>query len=155
MMTTEGRDNFKPLTTWNNLGLRTMDWLIGSLMIVSSWLHLRNHMMFYLQVAEYRIIPAQVLPFFALTVPWLMLFAGMMIIVRAGHPVGAVVGVAVFIMFGIAQAWAILNKYDIDCGCFGSVAQKKIGVLSMLLPFALAVGCVVIALSRSRKSMPT
>ena len=105
--------------------------------------------MFYLQVAEYRILPSSVSPLFALTMPWLMLFAGMLIIVRVGHPVGALVGAALFVMFVFAQAWAILSGYDIDCGCFGSIAQKEIGAISMFLPFVLAIGCILIALSRT------
>ena len=130
-----------------------MEFSIGLIMLVTSWLHLKNHMMFYLHAAGYRIVPVSLLPLFALTIPWLMLFVGLMIILRDYQPIGAVLGAAIFSSFGIAQAWTILNGFSIDCGCFGSMAQKNVDLVSMTLPIVLAIGCVIIAVSRFRETL--
>jgi hypothetical protein len=54
-------------------------------MVVSAWLHLQNPMLFYIHVAQYKLLPTALLPVVVLTIPWLLLFSGMLILTRSGR----------------------------------------------------------------------
>src|SRR5687768_16739849 len=123
-------------TLWS-IAIRLLELLIGGIMVISAWLHLQNSMLFYVHVAQYRIVPTALLPFFVQTMPWLLLFTGMMIIGHCGQPSTCLVGAVIFLLFTLGQLWVMWKGYDIECGCFGSVLQEKIGIASILKPATL------------------
>jgi hypothetical protein len=113
-------------------------------MVLSAWFHLQNQMLFYIHVARYTILPNFVLPMVVLTIPWFLLFAGMLILTRSGRPVGSIVGASLFFLFTLAQLWVVWAGKDVDCGCFGPMFDEKIGLGTVLRSACLFVGCVVL-----------
>jgi hypothetical protein len=118
----------------------------GCIMIVSAWLHLQNPMLFYIHVAQYKLLPTSLLPWFVLTIPWILLFAGMLILTRSGRPAGSIVGASLFLSFTAAQLYVIWKGLGIDCGCFGAALNEKIGLATVSLPACLFIGCVILAI---------
>jgi hypothetical protein len=129
--------------------IRLTELVIGSVLVLSAWLHLQNYMLFYIHVAQYKLLPTFLLPFVVLTLPWLLLLTGMLIITRAGRPVGAVVGAGLFLLFTIAQLAAM--GYGISCGCFGSALTEEVGLATTLRTGLLFGGCVILAVSYKRE----
>lgn len=136
-------------TSWNGdpILIRIFEIIIGFVMVVSAWLHLQNQMLFYIHVAQYKLLPNSLLPFFVITTPWILLFAGTLIVSRCGQPVGSIVGALLFFAFTVAQAFVMWSGYSIDCGCFGAMFNEKIGVATVLQSACLFLGCVFVTWS--------
>lgn len=140
-------DRMKHRTTAEFLysaAIRLGEVLIGSLLVLSAWLHLQNHLRFYIHVAQYQILPDAVLPYFVLTAPWVLLFTGMLIITRSGRPLGSVIGICLFFVFTLAQLWVILMGDDIDCGCFGGLLSEKVGIATASRAALLCTCCLLL-----------
>ncbi len=94
---------------------------------------------FRIEVERYLILPnalsipfAYVLPFFEIG---LGLYLAVGLFVRGSGFVGTLL-MAVFIAAQI-QAWA--RGLSIDCGCFGSLAQSRVGLATVARDFALGI----------------
>lgn len=124
--------------------IRLVEFVVGSAMVVSAWYHLQNHMLFYIHVAKYELLPTYLLSPFVLTMPWLLLFAGLLIITRSGRPVGSVVGASLFLLFIVGQLGVMWSGKDIDCGCFGFQLNDKIGLGTVSRTAGLFVGCIIL-----------
>jgi hypothetical protein len=130
---------------WCAVGLRLTEVVIGSVMVLSGWLHLQNPMLFAIHTAQYRVLPTALLPSFVLVTPWILLFAGMLIVTRSGVPVGSLVGAIMFALFAFGQLWVVLRGADVECGCFGAMFEEKIGVATIARAIVLCGGCVLLA----------
>jgi uncharacterized membrane protein YphA (DoxX/SURF4 family) len=80
---------------------------------------------FALDIATYDILPLAVINLMAITLPWVELFAGAMLIV--GFRVrGASLAVAgMMVMFLLAIIIALAKGLDLSCGCFASQTTKE------------------------------
>ena len=80
--------------------------------------------MFALDIATYDILPLSVINLMAITLPWVELFAGAMLIV--GFRVrGASLAIAgMMVMFMVAIVIALDKGLDMACGCFASEAAE-------------------------------
>lgn len=81
--------------------------------------------MFALDIATYDILPLSVINLMAITLPWVELFAGVMLI--AGFRVrGASLAIAgMMVMFLVAIIIALDKGLDMSCGCFASQTTKE------------------------------
>ena len=123
---------------------RVIEIAIGTVMILSGWLHLQNHMHFYIQVAQYRLLSGVWLRVTALSIPWLLLIAGFSMFCQVGIRPGSVVALLLFITFCAAQAWVLMSGLDIDCGCFGTMVSTKSGFSSAAFSGTLAFGSAAV-----------
>ena len=69
-------------------------------------------------VANYRMLPAQLVGLLAVTLPWVELFCGLFLILGLFVRSSALVVSLLFFVFSIALSSAVLRGIDIDCGCF-------------------------------------
>ena len=94
---------------------------------------------FRIEVERYLILPhalsipfAYVLPFFEIGLG-LYLAAGLF--VRGS----GLVGTLLMVVFIAAQTQAWARGLSIDCGCFGSLVQSRVGIVTVLRDFALGI----------------
>ena len=80
---------------------------------------------FALDIATYDILPLGIINLVAITLPWVELFAGIMLI--AGFRVrGAALAVAgMMVMFLVAIIIALDKGLDMSCGCFASQTTEE------------------------------
>ena len=71
-------------------------------------------------IQNYQIIPEFLLNIVAITLPWLELICGVLILAGVWHRSAAFITSLLMIIFIIAILSAILRGLDIECGCFGS-----------------------------------
>ncbi|MCA9049712.1 MAG: hypothetical protein KDA89_13345 [Planctomycetaceae bacterium] len=96
-------------------------------MVFSAFAHLQNPMRFYIDVARYELLPVAAIGPFARTVPWLLLFSGVLIFTRDGCRLGAAFGTGLFLSFLTAQVWVVFIGKEMSCGCFGGVTDETAG----------------------------
>ena len=103
--------------------------------------HVPNLATFAQDVANYHVPPRALSNLVAITLPWIELLAGALLVFGIWKRASAVVITAMMILFLGAIGWAVAHGYDIRCGCFGTIEARKVGVLALgqdFLMFAAA-----------------
>lgn len=85
---------------------------------------------FALDVATYQLLPLSTINLFALTVPWMELVAGVMLVVGWRARAAALVVAGLMAAFMIALGWALHLDLDMSCGCFASQAAAEEDAIS-------------------------
>ncbi len=88
-------------------------------------------------VANYHVPPRAVGNLVAITLPWIELLAGGLLMIGIWKRASAGVITAMMIVFLAAITWALAHGYDIRCGCFGTIDARRVGVTALAEDFAL------------------
>jgi putative oxidoreductase len=83
-------------------------------------------------VANYHVPPRALANLVAITLPWIELVAGGLLVCGIWKRASAWVITAMMVVFLAAIGWALAHGYDIRCGCFGTVDARKVGVVALL-----------------------
>jgi uncharacterized membrane protein YphA (DoxX/SURF4 family) len=103
--------------------------------------HVPDLATFAQDVTNYHVPPRALTNLVAITLPWIELLAGGMLLCGIWKHASAVVITALMIVFLAAIGWALAHGYDIRCGCFGTVDARKVCVM------ALAQDAVLLAMA--------
>jgi uncharacterized membrane protein YphA (DoxX/SURF4 family) len=88
-------------------------------------------------VANYHVPPRALANLVAITLPWIELLAGGLLVVGIWKRASAWVITAMMVVFLAAIGWALAHGYDIRCGCFGTVDARKVGLTALAEDFML------------------
>ena len=88
-------------------------------------------------VTNYHVPPRELANVVAITLPWIELLAGGLLVVGIWKRASAFVITALMIVFLAAIGWALAHGYDIRCGCFGTVDARRVGVMALAEDTAL------------------
>jgi uncharacterized membrane protein YphA (DoxX/SURF4 family) len=103
--------------------------------------HVPDLTQFAQDVANYHVPPRTLTNLVAITLPWIELLAGGLLVCGIWKRASAVVITALMVVFLAAIGWALAHGYDIRCGCFGTVDARKVGIT------ALAQDAVLLAIA--------
>jgi putative oxidoreductase len=82
-------------------------------------------------VTNYHVPPRELANLVAITLPWIELLAGGLLICGIWKQASALVITAMMALFLAAIGWALAHGYDIRCGCFGTVDARKVGTTAL------------------------
>jgi len=88
-------------------------------------------------VANYHVPPRALGNLVAITLPWVELVAGVLLVVGVWKRASAWVITALMVVFLAAIGWALGHGYDIRCGCFGTVDARRVGITALAEDTAL------------------
>jgi uncharacterized membrane protein YphA (DoxX/SURF4 family) len=106
---------------------------------------------FHAQVAKYDVLPHAVVAPFAYALPFLELGIGAYLALGLFTRTAAAVGTALMVVFVIAQAQAWARGLVLDCGCFGSIAEQKVGFWTILRDAALGIPTLIVLIWPPRR----
>jgi uncharacterized membrane protein YphA (DoxX/SURF4 family) len=90
---------------------------------ITACLHkIANPASFAVDVATYQLLPLWAVNFFALTLPWVELFAGVLLVVGLRPRAAALLVALMMTSFMVALGYALYLNLDMACGCFASSA---------------------------------
>lgn len=118
---------------------------IGALFVAASLAKLGDLNDFANQVNHYRLAPVAVVNVIAMVTPWIELLAGLSLLLRVKPRAGAVVALAMLLVFTVAVAAAWARGLDFRCGCFGKAGAQSIGAQKFLENVALSLLAVAAA----------
>lgn len=98
-----------------------------------------------LQVHNYRLAPIWSENLVAIVLPWIELCTGMALVLGIRARAGAIVGLALMVLFTVAVGSAWARGLDFECGCFGKVGASHIGARK----FAENIGLIALAFAAS------
>ncbi len=105
-------------------------------------------------VTSYHVPPRELANLVAITLPWIELLAGGLLVCGIWKQASALVITALMVVFLAAIGWAVAHGYDIRCGCFGTVDARKVGIMALAQDAALFVIAVWLAWRREDKPQP-
>jgi putative oxidoreductase len=130
---------------------------IGALLIHSGLAKLRQPVDFLGAVYSYELLGPSLGLWIAITLPWLELFTGLLLLTGVFAPSAFLVTTLLGVVFVVSQAYAVQRGLTIDCGCFGSSGGTPTRVgWSTMTRAALLMVCASagLALSLRRQTTP-
>lgn len=91
---------------------------------------------FAISISNYRLLPIVTTNFFAITLPWIELVAGVLLILGITVKENSSILFSMLLVFTIAIIISLLRGLSIDCGCYGKGSQiglLKIGENTLML----------------------
>jgi uncharacterized membrane protein YphA (DoxX/SURF4 family) len=111
-----------PGHTWLALPIRLY---MGGIFVYASWHKILHPGLFALDVATYDLLPLVLVNMVAVTLPYVELVAGMMLIVGFRTRTGAALIIAMLLLFTVALVIALARGLDMSCGCFASQTMEE------------------------------
>ena len=84
---------------------------------------------FAVSISNYRLLPIVTLNFFAITLPWIELVAGVLTLFGIAVKENSSILFSMLLVFTIAIVISLFRGLSIDCGCFGKGTQ--IGLMKL------------------------
>ena len=136
------------LVPWIGFAIRLLAagiWLVAGVAKVVNLAHFRD------QVAAYDVLPHALVGPFAYALPFLEIVVGLYLLVGLWIRPVAIVACVLMVVFIVAQAQAWYRGLVLDCGCFGTISQQKVGFLTILRDAALGLPSLAMAIWPARK----
>ncbi len=80
---------------------------------------------FAVDVATYQFLPLWSVNLFALVLPWVEAFTGVMLVLGIRVRAASLLIMGMMVAFMVALAWALYQGLDMSCGCFASQAAAE------------------------------
>jgi len=94
--------------------------MLGILFIYASIDKIADPAYFAGTIQNYQLIPVWLINISAITLPWLELLCGVLLLTGVWHRSASLIITLLMIVFIIAISSAIFRGLDIECGCYGS-----------------------------------
>ena len=95
-------------------------------------------------IANYKLLPIFLINILAITLPWIELCAGILLVFGISVKENSAVLSGLLLVFIIAIAISLARGLNIDCGCFGTVGETKVGIQKLLENFGLLLLGVIL-----------
>jgi uncharacterized membrane protein YphA (DoxX/SURF4 family) len=83
-------------------------------------------------IGNFRMVPRAALNLMAITLPWIEVLAGFMLIVGFWKRPSALLIAAMLAVFLVAIGQAVYRHLDIRCGCEGTTGGRKVGTVALV-----------------------
>ena len=97
---------------------------------------------FAISISNYRLLPVSTSNFFAITLPWLELITGILLLFGIAVKENSTIIFAMLSIFTIAIIISLFRGLSIDCGCFGKGTQ--IGLMKLGENLLMIVGLLIL-----------
>jgi uncharacterized membrane protein YphA (DoxX/SURF4 family) len=140
----------KTAAAWLSVPAR---WYLGVLFVGAAWHKILVPHSFAVDVATYGILPLGLVNLMAITLPWIEIVAGIMLLIGFRSRTAALLVAGMMLVFIAALAIALARGLDMSCGCFASqgAAEDPISWLTVMRDLAwLALSLLVLFGDRGR-----
>jgi uncharacterized membrane protein YphA (DoxX/SURF4 family) len=98
---------------------------VGVVFLMACYHKVLHPGVFAVDVATYQMLPLSTVNLFALTVPWIELLVGALLVLGLRVQASALIVSGLMVSFMVALAWALHLGLDMSCGCFASQAATE------------------------------
>jgi putative oxidoreductase len=126
-------------------------WYLGALFVWASLHKIAFPAEFAVDIATYDLLPLPLLNSAAITLPWIEVGAGLMLLAGFRIRAGALLVSGMMLVFIAALTLALARGLDMSCGCFASQGMESdpISTLTLLRDLGwLALGVLVVCCDR-------
>lgn len=97
--------------------------IIGGIFLISGLAKISDPIRFMLTLREFRLFPEIIIPFAAIYLPWLEFILGLFILLGILYRTSSLILACLNLSFTLAILSLILRGIEVDCGCFGLLAD--------------------------------
>ncbi len=118
--------------------------VLGFIFVYAGADKISNPESFSQAIQNYRLLPTEIINFFAITLPWLELTSGLLLIFGIKVRENSLILTSMLFVFTLAVAISMIRGLNFNCGCFGKpspIGWQKLGenFLMLVLGFVLIV----------------
>lgn len=106
--------------------------IVGTLFIIVGVAKITDPQLFAKEIANYRFLPEFMINTVAITLPWIELISGLLLILGIRLRANAAIITILLFVFNIMVAIAWARGLDINCGCYSHIAQETVGLKKIL-----------------------
>ena len=120
--------------------------VLSGVFVLAGALKLSDPASFAKDIANYRVLPDALVNLAAITLPWIEVLAGGMLMVGLWKKSSALLISLLLALFLAGIGQAVYRHLDIHCGCFGTLEARKVGYTALIeegVLFLVAVWLVV------------
>ncbi len=131
-------------------------WYLGVLFVGAAWHKIAFPQAFAVDVATYDILPLGLVNLMAITLPWIEIVVGVMLLAGVRTRAAALLVTGMMLVFVGALVIALSRGLDMSCGCFASqsAGEDPISLLTVFRDLAwLALGALVLLGDRGLASL--
>lgn len=121
--------------------------ILGFVFIYAGTQKISNPESFVLAITNYKLLPNWIVNFLAITLPWLELVIGILILFGYSIKENAAIIFSLLMIFNMAILISLVRGLNIDCGCFGNGTQ--IGILKLSENFVMVLLSICLILFES------
>ncbi len=111
--------------------------LIGLVFVIFGASKIDDTLGFAKDISNYDILPFFLVNATAIILPWIELVAGILLICGVKIRANALLITAMLIVFNLAIIIAMARGLNIDCGCYATIAEQKVGWRKLIENFGL------------------
>ena len=137
----------KPARAWPRLLLRL---ILGGAFLLAGLMKVSDPAHFAQAIAAFQILPASLVPATALSLPFLEIAIGALLL--AGRPLRCAAFSAMILagIYTAALAWGLARHRVLECDCFGTSTSAPHALLRDVLLLAAAVALYILEFNRAR-----
>ncbi|MDB6108996.1 MAG: putative methylamine utilization protein MauE [Pedosphaera sp.] len=120
--------------TWINWLLRLV---VGGAFVFAGALKIADPAKFAIAVSNYRLVPDDLINLMAVLLPGVEVMAGLFVLAGIWLRAAALVITSLTVVFAVVIGSALARGLNIDCGCFGTLGGKHIGLANLAIDTAL------------------
>jgi putative oxidoreductase len=88
-------------------------------------------------VSNYRLLPHEMINLVATLIPWVEVVAGFLVLAGVWLRAAALVITSMTVMFFVVITSALARGLNIECGCFGTLGGKHVGLTNLAIDSTL------------------
>ena len=111
--------------------------LVGGAFVLAGGLKITDPAKFAGDVGNYRVVPHELINLVAILMPWIEVVAGAFVLAGVWLRASALVIVSLTAMFFVLIVSALVRGLNIECGCFGTIGGKHIGLFNLAIDSTL------------------
>lgn len=100
-------------------------WYLGALFVGAAWHKIASPAAFAVDVATYDILPLSLVNLVAITLPWIEVAAGLMLLLGWRTRPASLLVAGMMLVFIAALGIALARGLDMSCGCFASQGAEE------------------------------
>jgi putative oxidoreductase len=120
-----------------------VDWLlrfiVGGAFVFAGALKIADPAKFALDVANYRLLPPELINLVAILLPWIEMVAGLFVLASIWLRASALVLTCLTVMFLVVILSALARGLNIECGCFGTIGGRHVGLVNLAIDATLFI----------------
>lgn len=118
--------------------------LVGGAFLFAGALKIADPAKFAVDVSHYRLVPPELVNLVAILVPWIEVTAGWFVLAGIWLRPAALVIASMTVLFLGVIVSALARGLNIECGCFGTIGGKHVGLVNLAIDAAILIFAVLL-----------
>ena len=111
--------------------------VVGGAFVTAGALKIADPAKFAMDVSNYRLVPYELINLVAILIPWIEVTAGAFVLAGIWLRAAALVIANLALIFFAIIVSALARGLNIECGCFGTIGGKNIGLVNLAIDTTL------------------